>query len=105
MAPDNRELAGILNRLLEISMLQRRLIEENRIEELLSAQIERAGLFSTLDLSGEPGADSALRELARDLADSDRELAAEIGQVMDSIGSRLGQVKTGMSAVKAYGRY
>lgn len=104
MAPDNREQAGILNRLLEISILQRRLVEENRIDELLSAQIERAGLFSTLDLSGEP-VDDALKELARELADSDRELSAVVQQVMDAVGSRLGQVKTGMSAVKAYGRY
>ncbi|MBI2399727.1 MAG: hypothetical protein HYV23_01465, partial [Deltaproteobacteria bacterium] len=51
MAPDNREQAAILGRLLEISILQRRLIEENRIEELLSAQIERDGLFAMLDLS------------------------------------------------------
>ncbi|OGP15015.1 MAG: hypothetical protein A2052_04900 [Deltaproteobacteria bacterium GWA2_54_12] len=105
MAPDNREQAGILGRLLEISVLQRRLVEENRIEELLSAQIERAGLFSMLDLSGEPVADSALKELARELAGSDRELSAVVQQVMDAVGSRLGQVKTGMSAVKAYGRY
>lgn len=105
MGPDISTQAGILSRLLEISVLQRRLIEENRIEELLSAQIERAGLFSTLDLSGEPVADSALKELARKLADSDRELSAIVQQVMDAVGSRLGQVKTGMSAVKAYGRY
>lgn len=94
-----------MGRLLEISILQRRLIEENRIEELLSAQTERAGLFSMLDLSGKPSADSALKELASKLADSDKELSAVVQQVMDTVGSRLGQVKTGMSAVKAYGRY
>lgn len=105
MGPDVSTKAGILSRLLEISVLQRRLIEENRIEELLSAQHERAGLFSTLDLSGEPAVDSALKELASKLADSDRELSAVVQQVMDAVGSRLGQVKTGMSAVKAYGRY
>jgi hypothetical protein len=105
VAPDIYKQAGILNRLLEISILQRRLIEENRIEELLSAQIERDWLFSTLDLSGKPSADSALKALARELADSDKELSDAVQQVMDSVGSRLGQVKTGMSAVKAYGRY
>lgn len=105
MAPDNREQAGILGRLLEISVLQRRLVEENRVEDLLSAQVERAALFSMLDLSGKPVFDSALRELASKLADSDKELSAEVRQVMDAVASRLGQVKTGMSAVKAYGRY
>lgn len=58
-----------------------------------------------LDLSGKPSADSALKELASKLADSDRELSTVVQQVMDTLGSRLGQVKTGMSAVKAYGRY
>lgn len=105
MAPDISTHAGILSRLLEISILQRRLIEENRIEELLSAQIERAGLFSMLDLSGKPVADHDLKALARELADSDKELSDAVQQVMDGVGSRLGQVKTGMSAVKAYGRY
>lgn len=105
MALDKYEQAGILGRLLEISILQRSLISENRVEELFSAQIERDGLFSMLDLSGEPASDSALKELAGKLADSDRELSAEVQQVMDAVASRLGQVKTGMSAVKAYGRY
>lgn len=68
-------------------------------------QAERDALFATLDLSGGPGASEGLRELAGELAESDRNLSREVSQVMDSVGSRLGQVKTGMSAVKAYGRY
>ena len=106
MAPDNREQAGILGRLLEISVLQRRLVEENRIEELLSSQAERDGLFAMLDLSGVPVAEGGgLRELARELSESDRKLSGEVLQRMDAVGSRLGQVKTGLSAMKAYGRY
>lgn len=58
-----------------------------------------------LDLSGQPGGECALREIARELAESDQALSVEVQLVMDAIGSRLGQVKTGMSAVKAYGRY
>lgn len=94
-------------KLLEISRLQHRLVEENRIEELLSSQAERDGLFAMLDLSGVPVAEGGdgLRELVRELSESDRKLSGEVRQRMDAVGSRLGQVKTGLSAMKAYGRY
>jgi hypothetical protein len=105
VAPD-RDLrqAEILEKLIEISTVQRAFIEKNSIDELISAQAERDALFATLELSGKP-ASSQLKELARKLSESDRALSSEVSQVMDSIGLRLGQVKTGMSAVKAYGRY
>lgn len=107
MAPDSSQQAAILMKLLEISRLQLRLVEENRIEELLSSQAERDGLFAMLDLSGGPVAEGGggLRELARELSESDRKLSGEVLQIMDAVGSRLGQVKTGLYAMKAYGRY
>lgn len=107
MGHDNGREAATLSGLLEISRLQRRLAAENRIEELLSSQAERDALFSMLDLTGGGGTvlDSSLKELASELAESDQLLSAEVSRVMESVGSRLGQVKTGMSAVKAYGRY
>jgi len=106
VAPDSCQQAAILMKLLEISRLQLRLVEENRIEELLSSQAERDGLFAMLDLSGGPVAEGGgLRELARELSENDRKLSGEVLQRMDAVGSRLGQVKTGLSAMKAYGRY
>jgi hypothetical protein len=105
VAPD-RDLrqAEILNKLIEISAVQLEFIGKNRIDELFEAQAERDSLFATLELFGKPSS-SELKELASKLAESDRVLSSQISRVMDSIGSRLGQVKTGMSAVKAYGRY
>lgn len=104
MAPDNR--TAVLKKLLDISTLQLRLVDESRVEELLVAQAEREALFSTLDFAAKkPCACEEAKELARSLAESDRLLSAGVQRVMDSIGSRLGQVKTGMSALKAYGRY
>jgi hypothetical protein len=104
VAHDNK--TAVLKKLLEISTRQRRLADESRVEELLVAQAEREALFSTLDLAAEePRACEAAKELAGELAESDRLLSAGVQRVMDSVGSRLGQVKTGMSALKAYGRY
>lgn len=104
MAPDNRTV--VLRKLLEISTRQRRLVDENRVEELLVAQAEREAFFATLDLTGKnTPACGETRELARSLAQSDRLLSDGVQRVMDTVGSRLGQVKTGMSAIKAYGRY
>ncbi|CAG1065579.1 hypothetical protein BAC1_01163 [uncultured bacterium] len=104
MAPDNR--TAVLKKLLELSTLQRRLADESRVEELLVAQAEREALFATLDLTGKKTpACEAEKELAAELAESDLLLSGRVQSVMDTIGSRLGQVKTGMSALKAYGRY
>lgn len=89
---------------MELSALQRRYAEENRIEELVSSQTARDELFACLDLSG-PSSGPELKAIARELSDSDRVLAGAIQGIMDSIGAKLGKVKTGMNAVKAYGRY
>ena len=104
MAHEWSEKALILKKLLEISILQRGFIRENRIDELLEAHSVREGLFSML--KGAPThVPPELAGLARELAESDAELSSSISSIMESIASRLGQVKTGMSAVKAYGRY
>lgn len=102
-----REVAGkaeILKKLIEISALQLDFLRENRIEKLFELHSRREGLIKAL---GSPGADQSpeLSTLARELAASDAVLATGVRELMDSIASRLGQVKTGMSAVKAYARY
>lgn len=105
MAPEKECVqAGILKKLIGISHLQRRLAAGNRIEELLASRAEREELFARLDLSCE-ACRPELKELAEELAESDRLLSDAIKAMMDSIGARLGQVKTGMNALKAYGRY
>lgn len=93
----------IIKRLFETSRRQLCLASEGRIEELLETGVERERLFAALDLTGEPLPE--LSALAAELAGNDRVLADVIRQTMDAIGSKLGQVKTGMTAVKAYGRY
>ena len=90
--------------MIELSTLQRCFIKENRIDELLETHSRREGLFSMLQGASSPVSEELTR-LARELAESDRELNCEVSSVMESIAARLGQVKTGISALKAYGRY
>lgn len=98
------EQAQVLKKLIELSVLQRRFINENRIDELFEAQAARDELFRSIHSAGPQGSPE-LAGLVRELAESDRELSAGVSSVMESIASKLGQVKTGMSAMKAYGRY
>jgi len=91
-----------LNRLLEISVLQRRLVSEKRIDELLECHAQRETLFSTIDLSGS-STDESLKELARKLTESDRLLTAETRAVMEGMSARLNHLKAGQSALRAYG--
>lgn len=79
-------------------------MRENRIDELLEAQSLRDGLFNALE-SSPPEKSPELSTLARELAENDRELSIGVSSVMESIAAKLGQVKTGMSAMKAYNRY
>ena len=104
MARESSEQALILNKLLELSILQRSFIKENKIDELLEAQVLREGLFSMLQRAPSPVSEELTR-LARELSESDAELSSSVSSVKESIAARLGQVKTGMSALKAYGRY
>lgn len=91
-----------LNRLHEISTLQLRFIREKRIEEFAACQAERERLFLDLDLDG--CNDPEARLLAERLLENDNLLASEVRAVMGGISSKLNQVKTGRSALKAYSR-
>ncbi|MBE7414787.1 MAG: flagellar protein FliT [Deltaproteobacteria bacterium] len=89
-----------LNRLHEISTLQLRFIREKRIEEFAACQAERERLFLDLDGCNDPEA----RLLAERLLENDNLLVSEVRAVMGGISSKLNQVKTGRSALKAYSR-
>lgn len=96
--------AGLLRKLIEISRRQIALAAEDRVDDLIASRAEREELFGKLDLSCE-SCRPELERQARELAESDRVLAEAVRAMMDSIGLRLGQVKTGVSALKAYARF
>ncbi|GEM_PF-6110048 len=93
-----------LNRLLEISALQLRLIREKRLDEFAVCQAERERLFLDLGLSGAGCRDREARLLAERLIENDNLLASEMQSLMGGISSKLSQVKTGRSALKAYAK-
>lgn len=93
-----------MKKLIELSGFQRTLAAEGRMEELLASAALRDELFSRLDLTCD-SCRHELEPLARELAESDAALSEAIQSIRDNIGAKLGQVKTGMSALKAYGRY
>lgn len=99
-----RHLHEKLNRLLEISSLQLRLIREKRVDEFAACQAEREDLFTDLIRPGDFGRDPEARLLADRLIESDKLLAGEVQALMGGISSKLNQVKTGRSAVKAYAK-
>ncbi len=102
MAPKLDEQREKLNRLLEISALQRRLVSEKRIDDLLQYHAEREALFATIDLTGS-SADGSLKELAHKLSESDSLLMAETRALMEGMSARLNHLKAGQSALRAYG--
>ncbi|MBW7956385.1 MAG: flagellar protein FliT [Deltaproteobacteria bacterium] len=93
-----------LNRLLEISTLQLRFIREKRIEEFVACQAERERLFMDLGRSGPGGKAPEVRLLAERLLEADNLLTSEVQALMGGISSKLTQVKTGRSALKAYAK-
>lgn len=93
-----------LNRLLEISTIQLRFIKEKRIDEFVACQAERERLFLDLGLPVEGCNDTEARRLLERILENDNLLASEVRAVMGGISSKLGQVKTGRSALKAYSR-
>lgn len=88
----------ILNKILELSLLQRQFLEENRLAEMLACQLEREDLFENLGRLAENH-----RGLASEIIESDKLLSLMAGSRMDEIRAKISQVRAGVQAVKAYG--
>ncbi len=94
----------ILKAVLETAVLQRRLFDEKRFEELFLKQKERETLFTELsslestDLKCEEA-----RSLIARILDNDRVLSLCMESSMDEIAGKLGRIRKGARVVKAYG--
>lgn len=103
MASEKGRAEEILGRVLELSLLQRRLLDEKRFEELASKQKERETLF--IELQGLPGApyrEEPLRSIIVKILDNDRVLSLSMESSMGEISMKLGRIKKGSKAAKAY---
>ncbi|MBI5809650.1 MAG: flagellar protein FliT [Deltaproteobacteria bacterium] len=95
----------LLDRLLEMSALQRKAIEEGRIEELMNRHGEREALFT--DIKRMDPAELNGHEAKRaidNILESDRDLAAHIESSMEDLVKNLAKVSSGKKASAAYSR-
>lgn len=93
----------ILKAVLETSVLQRRLFDEKRFEDLLLKQKEREDLLSELSSLEPAGLKCGeARALIAGILDNDRALSLCIESSMGEIAGKLGRIRKGARAVKAY---
>ncbi|MBI5454411.1 MAG: flagellar protein FliT [Deltaproteobacteria bacterium] len=93
----------MLKAVLETSVLQRRLFDEKRFEELLLKQKEREALFAELSsLESQDLKSEEAHSLIARILDHDRALSLCIESSMDEIAGKLGRVIRGARVAKAY---
>ncbi|MBI5827497.1 MAG: hypothetical protein HZB22_07220 [Deltaproteobacteria bacterium] len=92
-----------LLKVLEISNAQKKLFEENRMEELSALQLERERIFIELKaLEGETPPRETLRPAVKEIEENDTLLRMNIEGALSGIKGRLEKIKNGTKAVKAY---
>lgn len=100
------ETGGFMERLirvLEISNAQKRLFEENRMEELSALQLERERIFVELKaLEGELPSGEVLRPVVKRIEENDILLRMNIEGAISGVKDRIKNIKNGTKAVKAY---
>lgn len=92
-----------LLRVLEISNAQKKLFEENRMEELSALQLERERIFLELKaLEGEMPPRETLRPVVKKIEENDALLRMNIEGALSGVKGRLEKIQNGTKAVKAY---
>lgn len=92
-----------LLRVLEISNAQKKLFEENRMEDLSALQLERERIFMELkSLEGEAPPGDALRQVVKEIEENDTLLRMNIEGALSGIKGRIEKIKNGTKAVRAY---
>ncbi|MBI4949521.1 MAG: hypothetical protein HY955_05185 [Deltaproteobacteria bacterium] len=94
----------ILRAVLEASVLQRRLFDERRFEELVFKQKEREALFAELATLGPMDVVRKEAEaLVKGILESDRVLTLSMESAKADIAGKLGRISKGAIMMKAYG--
>ncbi len=93
----------ILRRVLDLSRLQRNLLGENRLQDLLKTQSERETLLAELEGSGKIDLnDERLKRLVDGILANDKVLTLTIESSMGEIRCKLDKIKNGLKALRAY---
>ncbi|MFQ5736272.1 MAG: flagellar protein FliT [Thermodesulfobacteriota bacterium] len=94
---------GILEAVLRISVEQKELFRENRLEDLLMLQREREALLGGIETGAADLSEGPLRGLIEKILDNDRLLSLGLENARREVGDKLRNVKQGFRALKAYG--
>ncbi|MEK7773357.1 MAG: hypothetical protein AAB307_03340 [Deltaproteobacteria bacterium] len=93
----------ILFRMLEISNAQKKLFEENRLDELAALQVERERLFHELKgLEREKPSGDVLRDVVKKIGENDVLLKMNIEGALSGIKVKIEKIRNGAKAIKAY---
>ncbi len=101
MGPEVDERMEVLDLILRISVEQRKLFMENRLDELLKLQKRREDLLDGLngknDFSEEP-----FKGLVAKILDNDRALQLGLESSLVDVREKLKKIRSGFKAIKAY---
>lgn len=93
----------ILDRLLDLSVLQRGYLEEGRLQEFMNCGTERERLFSELKNSDLKNLRTgSIIDLAKKIKETDDLLTSDMSVVMNAISLKLEKIKKSSKAIKAY---
>jgi len=93
----------ILERVLDLSVLQRRYLEEGKLPDFINCRTERERLFTELkDSDLKNFRTESIKELSKKIMVNDDLLTSNISAVMNAISMRLEKIKNSSKAIKAY---
>ena len=96
---DTEKYINALKEILEISIKQKELLEQNRLGELLELQQKRDGLISGIK---DYVLEAEARDIAKKILDNDSILMMKMMSSMEDIKTELKSTVGGRKAVKAY---
>ena len=103
MGSETGRFMEILFRMLEISNAQKKLFEENRLDELAAIQVERERLFLELKgLEREKPSGDILRPVVKKIGENDVLLKMNIEGALSGIKVKIEKIRNGAKAIKAY---
>ena len=104
MATDVMTERSVLERVLELSKLQLRAMEESRLVDLIRYQEERERLLT--DFYNDPlrKPDMSLKPLVDEVLECDKKLEFSLEVSLSGLKEKLMALNNGVNALKAYGR-
>lgn len=105
MAHELTQAAELLERILEVSVTQRKYLDEMRIEELLATNEEREKLFGELmEINPECLKDGTLKSVTDEIIANDKVVYMNMESLLCAMKDKLQHIRDGSAAVRAYSK-